>query len=163
VLWYSLLSTALIVNRPLHIILLTKVKRYDKKGDEKCYLYMYNLHWMNCSNGEGGGLLIFVVQFVEVLVEERRMVDAMQPVRHIVLRKNNRILVDAREISAVFHKLSTHCLIYNIKSFNELDIKYWHLHTRARARVHAHTHTHTHTHRSLHWFDLLTFYKFLLI
>jgi hypothetical protein len=71
---------------------------------------------MNCSNGEGGGLFIFVVHFVEVLVEERRVVDAVQPVRRIVLRENNRILVDAREISAVFHKLLTNCLIYNINS-----------------------------------------------
>jgi hypothetical protein len=49
---------------------------------------------MNCRNGEGGGLFVFVVQFVEVLVEERRMVDAVQPVRNIVLRVNNRIQVD---------------------------------------------------------------------
>jgi len=72
---------------------------------------MYNLHRMNCSNGEGGGLFVFVVQFVEVLVEERCMVDAVQPVRHIILRENNRMLIDAGEISAVCHKLLTHCLI----------------------------------------------------
>ena len=95
----------------LHKILLTKVNRYDKKGDKKCYLYMYNLHRVNCSNGEGGGLLVFVVHFVEVLVEERNMVHAVQPVRHIVLRENNRILVDAGEISAFCHKLLNHCLI----------------------------------------------------
>jgi len=46
---------------------------------------MYNLHGMYCSNGEGGGLFVFVVHFVEVLVEERRMVNAVQPVRRIVL------------------------------------------------------------------------------
>jgi len=79
---------------------------------------------MYCSNGEGGGLFVFVVHFVEVLVEERRMVNAVQPVRRIVLRKNNGILVDAGEISAVCHKLFTHCLIQNIKLFNKLDIKY---------------------------------------
>jgi hypothetical protein len=50
---------------------------------------------MNCSNGEGGGLFVFVVQFVEVLVEEWRMVDAVQPVSSIVLRENSRILFDA--------------------------------------------------------------------
>ena len=66
---------------------------------------------MNCRHGEGGGLFVFVVQFVEVLVEERRMVNAVQPVRQIVLRENNRILVDPGEISAVCHKLLTHCLI----------------------------------------------------
>jgi hypothetical protein len=48
---------------------------------------MYNLHRMNCRNGESGGLFVFVVHFVEVLVEKRRMVDAVQPVRHIVLRE----------------------------------------------------------------------------
>jgi hypothetical protein len=101
---------------------------------------------MNCRNGEGGRLFVFVVQFVEVLVEERCMVDAVQPVRHIVLRENNRIWVDAGKISSVCHKLLTHCLIYDIKSFNELDMKYWHLHKRARARTHTHTHTHTKTH-----------------
>jgi hypothetical protein len=56
---------------------------------------------MNCRNGECGGLFVFVVHFVEVLVEEWRMVHAVQPVRHIVLRENNRILVDPGEISAV--------------------------------------------------------------
>jgi len=74
---------------------------------------MYNLHWTNCSNGEGGGLFVFVVHFVEVLLEERRMVDAVQTVRHIVLKENNRILVDVGEILAVFHKLLTNCLIFN--------------------------------------------------
>jgi hypothetical protein len=42
-----------------------------------------------------------VVQFVEVLVEEWRMVDAVQPVRGIVLRENNGIQVDVGETSAV--------------------------------------------------------------
>ena len=75
------------MNKPSHKILLTKVNRYDKKGDEKCQLYMYNLHGMNCSNGECSRLFVFVVQFVEVLVEEGRMVDAVQPVRRIILRE----------------------------------------------------------------------------
>jgi len=66
---------------------------------------------MNCRNGESGGLFVFVVQFVEVLVEERRMVHTVQPVCHIVLRENNRILFDAGEISAVCHKVLTQCLI----------------------------------------------------
>jgi hypothetical protein len=63
---------------------------------------------MNCRNGEGCGLFVFVVKFVEVLVEEWRMVHAVQPVSHIVLRKNNRILVGAGGISAVCHKLLTY-------------------------------------------------------
>ena len=40
---------------------------------------------MDCSDGEGSGLLVGVVQFVEVLVQEGHVVDAVVPVRDVVL------------------------------------------------------------------------------
>jgi hypothetical protein len=61
---------------------------------------------MNCRNGERCGLFVFVVQFVEVLVEEWRMVHAVQPVCSIVLKENNIILITAEEISFVLCSLA---------------------------------------------------------
>jgi hypothetical protein len=58
---------------------------------------------MNCRDGEGGRLFVFMVQFVEVLVQERRMVDAVQPVRNIVLRKITefRLMLERFQQSAI--------------------------------------------------------------
>jgi hypothetical protein len=51
------------------------------------------LYWMNGSHRKSGRLLVSVVQFVEVFVEERRVVDAMVPVRQIILKAITSILL----------------------------------------------------------------------
>jgi hypothetical protein len=60
---------------------------------------------MDCRNRKCCGLLVFVVQFVKVLVEERRMVDSMKPVSPIVLekRKKNRRLITIRSYFLAIH------------------------------------------------------------
>jgi hypothetical protein len=54
---------------------------------------MYNLHWMNGCSRECCGLLVFVVQLVEVLVQERGMIYTVKPVRRIILKNNNKMAI----------------------------------------------------------------------
>jgi hypothetical protein len=60
---------------------------------------------MDCRNRKCCGLLVFVVQFVKVLVEERRMVDSVKPVSPIVLkeRKKNRRVITVRTFFLAIH------------------------------------------------------------
>ena len=48
-------------------------------------LQVYELHGMNSRNTEGGGLLVLVVQLVEMLVKEGPMVNSMMPVSKVIL------------------------------------------------------------------------------
>jgi hypothetical protein len=56
-------------------------------------LHVDKLYWMNGSHRKSGWLLVSVVQFVEVFVEERRVIDAMVPVRQIILQTITSILL----------------------------------------------------------------------
>ncbi len=62
------------------------------REEDGCYidaLYVDDLDRVDGGDGEGRGLLVSVVQLVEVLVQPRPVVDAVRPVRDIVLLINN--------------------------------------------------------------------------
>lgn len=61
------------------------MQRNDKDGQHQEQLDVDDFKGMNCGHREHCRLLVFVVHLVEVLVEERGVIDAMNPVGGVVL------------------------------------------------------------------------------
>ena len=55
-------------------------------------MHVDELDGMDGRHGEGRRLLISVVQFVEIFVEERRVVHAVVPIRQVILLFNWKIV-----------------------------------------------------------------------
>lgn len=61
-------------------LVLTPVDREDKNGGHHDELHMHEFDGMDSCHGEGGRLFVSVMQLVEILVKERRVVDPVMPV-----------------------------------------------------------------------------------
>lgn len=59
--------------------------RYHENREKQSQLHMDDFNRMNGSHRECGGLLIFMVHFVKMFVEKRCVVDAMGPIRRVIL------------------------------------------------------------------------------
>jgi hypothetical protein len=60
---------------------LTPVDREQEHRRREHELHVDKLYWMNGSHRKSGRLLVLVVQFVEVFVEERSVINTVVPVR----------------------------------------------------------------------------------
>lgn len=80
---------------------------------------------MNGGSGECCGLLVLVVQFVEVLVQERRVIYAVQPVRRIVLKKSNRTMLNSKMATCPANLCLQTVLQIILSSGNEKFSKIW--------------------------------------
>lgn len=65
------------------------MQRNHNDGNEEHQLDVDDLKGMNRSHGEHSRLFVFVVHLVEVLVEEGRVIGAVDPVRDVVLVQEN--------------------------------------------------------------------------
>ena len=69
-------------SRPLP---LTPVDGEREERQAQRHLDVQHLHGVDGGDGEGGRVLVGVVQLVEVLVQPGRVVEPVQQVRHVVL------------------------------------------------------------------------------
>ena len=70
---------------PVRVRVLTKVDWKEEHGRDINALNVQNLERMNGGHGEGRRLFVSVVQLVEMLVEERSVVDPVGPVSQVIL------------------------------------------------------------------------------
>lgn len=80
---------AMIIATTIWYELLTPVNRDDEHWAELHDLHMKELERVNGCYTECRWLLVLVVEFMEVLVQEGDVVDAVMPVREVVLEKWN--------------------------------------------------------------------------
>ena len=75
---------------------LTPVDGHEEHGTDEDKLYVDELERVNGRDAEGRRLLVGVVQLVEVLVQERRVVQPVRQVGEVVLK---RVRESVREIT----------------------------------------------------------------
>lgn len=66
--------------------MLTPVSRHEEHGGDEHHLHVHEFHGMDGRHGESGRLFVQMVHLVEVLVQKRRVVHAVVPVRQVVLK-----------------------------------------------------------------------------
>ncbi len=59
--------------------------RHQEHGGDVDALDVDDLHRVDGGDGEGSGLLVPVMEFVEVLVQDGPVIDPVDPVRGVVL------------------------------------------------------------------------------
>jgi hypothetical protein len=84
----NLLMTEVSYGKKTYFILTPKY-RNDEKGRKKDTLHMHELNGMNCRHGESSGLLVSVMQFMEILVKPGGVVHPVMPICKIVLINEN--------------------------------------------------------------------------